>query len=157
MIFNMSSTLLVGTCMHLKLNIFMLFNRWFVTSKNTHHLASSLERGRISNSRDFWCRLCINLNDQTSTTTYIFLLGSTPISWCCWKQNLVSLLSCEFEYQSLANCCEVVWIHRLLYELGLDMNVPTTIMCDNHSAIKLSKNLVFHDKTKHFEIYWHFI
>jgi hypothetical protein len=26
-----------------------------------------------------------DLNDQTSTTTYIFLLGSTPISWCCWK------------------------------------------------------------------------
>ncbi len=33
----------------------------------------------------------------------------------------------------------------------------TTIMCDNQSAIKLSKNLVFHDKTKHFEIDWHII
>jgi hypothetical protein len=30
-------------------------------------------------------------------------------------------------------------------------------MCDNQSAIKLSKNVVFHDKTKHFEIDWHFI
>jgi hypothetical protein len=37
------------------------------------------------------------------------------------------------------------------------MSAPTTIMCDNKSAIKLCKNLVFHDKTKHFEIHWHFI
>jgi hypothetical protein len=60
-------------------------------------------------------------------------------------------------HQSLAHYCEVVWIHQLLHELGLDMNAPTTIMCDNQITIKLSKNLVFHDKTKHFETYWHFI
>jgi hypothetical protein len=30
-------------------------------------------------------------------------------------------------------------------------------MCDNQSAIKLFKNSVFHDKTKHLEIDWHFI
>jgi hypothetical protein len=67
------------------------------------------------------------------------------------------MLVSEFVYRSLANCCEVVWICRLLNELGLDMSVPTTIMCDNQNVIKLSKNLVFHDKTKHFEIDWHFI
>jgi hypothetical protein len=30
-------------------------------------------------------------------------------------------------------------------------------MCHNQSTIKLSKNSVFHDKTKHFEVDWHFI
>jgi hypothetical protein len=29
--------------------------------------------------------------------------------------------------------------------------------CDNQSAIKLSKNHVFHDKNKHFEKDWHFV
>jgi hypothetical protein len=37
------------------------------------------------------------------------------------------------------------------------MSALTTIMCHNQSTIKLSKNPVFHDKTKHFEIDWHFI
>ncbi len=37
------------------------------------------------------------------------------------------------------------------------MNAFATIMYDNQNAIKLSKNLVFHDKTKHFETNWHFI
>jgi hypothetical protein len=29
--------------------------------------------------------------------------------------------------------------------------------CDNKSVIKLSKNIVFHDKNKHFEKDWHFV
>jgi hypothetical protein len=29
--------------------------------------------------------------------------------------------------------------------------------CDNQNSIKLSKNLVFHDKNKHFEKDWHFV
>ncbi len=44
-----------------------------------------------------------------------------------------------------------------MHELGLDMNAFTIIMCHNESAIKLSKNSIFHDKTKHFEIDWHFV
>jgi hypothetical protein len=30
-------------------------------------------------------------------------------------------------------------------------------MCHNHNTIKLLKNPIFHDKTKHFEVDWHFI
>ena len=33
----------------------------------------------------------------------------------------------------------------------------TTILCDNQSCIKLSENPVFHDKSKHIEIKYHFI
>ena len=31
------------------------------------------------------------------------------------------------------------------------------IHCDNQSCIKLSENLVFHDRSKHIEIRYHFI
>jgi hypothetical protein len=34
---------------------------------------------------------------------------------------------------------------------------PTVVYCDNQSYIKLSKNLVFHDHSKHIEIYYHFL
>ena len=33
----------------------------------------------------------------------------------------------------------------------------TYIICDNHSCIKMIENLVFHDKTKHIEVRYHFI
>jgi ATP sulfurylase len=34
---------------------------------------------------------------------------------------------------------------------------PTVIYCDNQSCIKLSENPVFHDRSKHIEIRYHFI
>ena len=34
---------------------------------------------------------------------------------------------------------------------------PTVIHCDNQSCVKLSKNLVFHDRSKHIEIKYHYI
>jgi hypothetical protein len=33
----------------------------------------------------------------------------------------------------------------------------TTILCDNHSCIKMIENLVFHDRSKHIEIPYHYI
>ena len=41
-----------------------------------------------------------------------------------------------------------------LFDLKLD---ETRILCDNQSCIKLLENLVFHDKSKHIEIKYHFI
>jgi hypothetical protein len=33
----------------------------------------------------------------------------------------------------------------------------TTILCDNQSCIKMTENPVFHDRSKHIEIHYHFI
>jgi uncharacterized beta-barrel protein YwiB (DUF1934 family) len=34
---------------------------------------------------------------------------------------------------------------------------PTVIHCDNQSCIKLSENPVFHDRSKHIEMRYHFV
>ena len=34
---------------------------------------------------------------------------------------------------------------------------PTVIHCDNESTIKLSENLVFHDRSKHIEMRCHYV
>ena len=53
--------------------------------------------------------------------------------------------------------CEALWIRKLMeYLFGQDL-IPTIIHCDNQSCIKLSKNPVFHDRSKHIEIRYHFI
>ena len=53
--------------------------------------------------------------------------------------------------------CEVVWLRKLLYDL-FDLQLDATcIYWDNHSCVKLSKNPVFHDKSKHIKIIYHYI
>ena len=41
-------------------------------------------------------------------------------------------------------------------DLGISVEVPT-LHCDSQSAIMLAKNPVFHAKTKHIEVKFHFI
>ena len=53
--------------------------------------------------------------------------------------------------------CEALWLRKLMVDL-FDMEMsPTVIQCDNQSCIKLSENPVFHDRSKHIEIRYHFI
>ena len=53
--------------------------------------------------------------------------------------------------------CEAIWLRKLLTSLfDLEMEA-TTILCDNQSCIKMTKNPIFHDKSKHIEIRYHCI
>jgi hypothetical protein len=53
--------------------------------------------------------------------------------------------------------CEALWLRKMLVGLfGVQLR-PTVIYCDNQSCIKLSENPVFHDRSKHIEIRYHFI
>lgn len=51
---------------------------------------------------------------------------------------------------------ELTWIVRLLEELGLTNLKPVSLYCDNQSAIPISKNPIFHERTKHIDIDCHF-
>jgi hypothetical protein len=80
------------------------------------------------------------------------------ISWLNRKQTSVALSTAKAEYIAACSASgEVVWLQKLLTGLfHLELEV-TCIFCDNQSCIKLSKNLVFHDKSKHIEIKYHYI
>ena len=96
-------------------------------------------------------------DDRISVGAYIYFFGNSPISWNSKKQSSTSRSSCESEYRALAQCsCEAIWIRRLLQELKLLDDKPTILYCDNQSSIKLSYNPLFHDKSRHFEIDYHF-
>jgi len=90
-------------------------------------------------------------------TGYFIKLGTSPISWKTKKQNTVSRLSAEAEYQAMANATsEVIWIRNLLKFLGLLVS-PAVVHCDNPAAIHIAANLVFHKCTKHIEVDCHFV
>ena len=68
------------------------------------------------------------------------------------------LIIAEVEYiTACLASCEAVWLRKLLLDL-FDLQLDATcIHCDNQSCVKLSENLVFHDKSKHIKIKYHYI
>jgi hypothetical protein len=89
---------------------------------------------------------------------FMFYFGSGAISWSSKKQLTVSLSSTEAEYRSVAIvACEVVWLQKPLSNLGQSVNAPVVIYCDNISSILLANNPVYHARTKHIEVHYHFI
>ena len=53
--------------------------------------------------------------------------------------------------------CEALWLHKLLVDLFDKELRPTVIYYDNQICIQISENPVFHDRSKHIEIRYHFI
>jgi hypothetical protein len=96
--------------------------------------------------------------DRKSTSGGCFSLGSTMVSWFSRKQTYVALNSTEIEYMaaSLASC-EAILLRKLLAWLLGQVLEPMVIYCDNQSCVKLSENPLFHDRSKHIEIRYHFI
>ena len=99
-----------------------------------------------------------DIDDRKSTSGYIFLLGSKPIAWNCCKQKFVALSSYEAEYiSSTLAMCQGIWIRRFMQELIGDCVKDFDLCIDNKSAIEISRNLVYHGRTKHIEVRYHFI
>ena len=95
--------------------------------------------------------------DRKSRSGACHLLGSSLVSWASKKQNSVALSTAEAEYVAAASCCaQALWMRQTLQDYGLTFTC-LPIMCDNTSAICLTKNPVQHSRTKHIEIRHHFI
>ncbi|KAG9444893.1 hypothetical protein H6P81_016233 [Aristolochia fimbriata] len=96
--------------------------------------------------------------DRRSTFGYVFTLGSGFFSWSSKKQQVVALSSTEAEYIAAAYCAtQAVWLRQLLEEMYHKQDGPTPGRCDNRLAIALSKNPVFHGRSKHIDIKYHYI
>jgi hypothetical protein len=99
-----------------------------------------------------------DVNDQKSTSGFVFMLGGAAISWGSKKQTSVALSSTEAEYIAASYTAkEAIWLRHLHTELGLDISSPTPIHIDNQSAIVIARNPEFHDQTKHIEVRYHFL
>eukprot|EP00253_Pinus_taeda_P005049 PITA_05049 len=99
-----------------------------------------------------------SVDDRKSTSGYVFHMGSRAISWASKKQPIVALSIVEAEYVAVtAAACQAIWMRRMLRSLCQEQTKGTVIFCDNSSAITLSKNSVFHKRTKHIDTKFYYI
>jgi hypothetical protein len=98
-----------------------------------------------------------SISDRKSTSGYFMFVGGNLVTWRSKKQKVVALSSAEAEFRGMAKgLCELLWIRRLLTELGFTTTSEMEFFCDNKSAIGISHDLVQHDRTKHVEVDRHF-
>ena len=100
----------------------------------------------------------VDPDDGRSTTGHIFYLGKSPITWCSQKQDTVALSSCEAEFMAGTEAArQAIWLHDLLSEVTGQSREKITIRIDNQSEIALTRNPVFHGRSKHIHSRYHFI
>ena len=70
----------------------------------------------------------------------------------------MSRSSTEVEYRAMAaTTSEIVWLQQLLLDFGVSPSSPAVLFCDNQAAVHIASNPIFHECTKHIEIYCHFV
>ena len=99
------------------------------------------------------------LQDERSTSGYVFLLAGGPVSWASRKQATVATSTTVAEYYAQYHAAtELSWIRELLRELdigSIDTKMPTTVYADKKGAISLAKTTAYHKRSKHIAVRYH--
>ena len=96
--------------------------------------------------------------DWRSTSSYCVFVGGNLVLWKSKKHGVVSHSSAESGYRAMAqSVCAIVWLHQLLMEVGIKTSVPAKLWCDNKAAFHIVSNPIFHERTKHIKIDFHFV
>uniref|UniRef100_A0A1Y1N3K4 Reverse transcriptase Ty1/copia-type domain-containing protein n=2 Tax=Photinus pyralis TaxID=7054 RepID=A0A1Y1N3K4_PHOPY len=99
-----------------------------------------------------------DVDTRKSTTGYVFNMANGAITWCSRRQQTTSVSTTEAEYVAAAEATkEAIWLRHLLSEISGKSIENVQLYVDNQSAIKLVKNPIFHKRTKHIDVRYHFI
>ena len=98
-----------------------------------------------------------DLDGRKSTSGIVFTFAGGVVSWQSKLQKCVALSTTEAEYISMAKARkEMFWLKRFLDHLGMKQE-RYVMHCDSQSALDLSKNLMYHSRTKHIDVRYHWL
>ena len=93
-----------------------------------------------------------------STSTYVVKIGTGVVFWMPKRQPIVTLSTTEAECVAACKAGkEIVWMHKLLQEIGFELNGPSTLHMDNQSAIQVAKHPEHHGRMKHLDLHWYWL
>ena len=84
------------------------------------------------------------VDDSRSTSGYIFCLGTSCFSRSSRKLETTGQSTAEAEYIVAASIVnQAIWLRKMMKDLGHEQTEATKIMCDNSSAVSISKKSSF--------------
>ena len=96
--------------------------------------------------------------DRTSSMGYVFIINYAAVSWRSTRSPIVVLNACEAEVVSLSSACqEAMYLRKLCNELGFIQASPTTMYKDCESAVGLSKENRFRNRSKYISLRWAYV
>ena len=139
---------------------------WKGAKRVLRYIKGTINYGLVFDGRSTKCSLigysdadwANDVDTRRSTSGYVFQINGSTISWSSKRQYCVTRSSTEGEYVALSHATqEVVWLRRLLNDIGEKHDQPSVMNGDNQGAIELSMNPRFHDRTKHIDVAYHSI
>lgn len=139
---------------------------WVGAKRVLRYIKGTMNYGLVFDGRSATCSIvgysdadwANDLDTRRSTSGYAFQINGSTISWCSKRQPCVTRSTTEAEYVALSHATqELVWLRRLLNDIGEKQDQPSVMNEDNQGAIELSKNPRFHNRTKHIDVAYHFI
>ncbi|MBW0539072.1 hypothetical protein O181_078787 [Austropuccinia psidii MF-1] len=98
------------------------------------------------------------IDTQRSVSGYLTMVGGSCINWKTKKQTTVSTSSCEAEYKAqYEGGKDLLWSARLLEDLRVAVPKPLQLFGDNQGAISLAQNPQVNERSKHFDVIFHWI
>ncbi|XP_062550086.1 uncharacterized protein LOC134214792 [Armigeres subalbatus] len=130
--------------------------RYLKATKNWRlRLGNENQDGLLAFSDSDWAG---DKSTRKSTTGYVIYLNGAAVSWASRRQDCVTLSTTEAEYVALTETCqEIVWLRRLLEDLGETPTQPTLVMEDNQGCISFATSERCSKRSKHIETKRHFV
>ncbi|GJR08377.1 retrovirus-related pol polyprotein from transposon TNT 1-94 [Tanacetum coccineum] len=95
--------------------------------------------------------------DRKSTSGACQLLGGKLVCWSAKKQQSIAMTLAKAEYVAATGCCaNILWMKSQLTDYDI-IYEKVPIFWDKTSDIAISNNLIWHLRTKHIDIRYHFI
>ncbi|GJY28084.1 zinc finger, CCHC-type containing protein [Tanacetum coccineum] len=109
--------------------------------------------GRLSSYSDAsWIN---HVEDSSSTSGWVFLLGGGTISWASKKQTCITSYTMESEFVALAAAGkEADWLRNLIHEIPIWPKpiAPISIRCDSAPIMAMAYSQIYNVKSRHLGV-----
>lgn len=96
--------------------------------------------------------------DRHAMLGYAFIINGGAVSWSAKRQEIISLSTTESEYIAATHAAkEALWLRSFIGQVFSPLDAATVLFSDNQSAIALTQDHQYHARSKHIDIWYHFI